>query len=92
MRNSICAFVSSWVRRNSSTFRTRDFAQSGMSSRVPEVLVPARNSVPDLVAMALIPNDAEGGEDKRAEVALTTTSNSHRALTASPDSRKNFWN
>ena len=59
MRNSSCAFISSWVRRNSSTFRTRAFAQSGMSSGVPEVLVPARNSVPDLVVMALIPNDAD---------------------------------
>ena len=82
MRNSSCVFVSSWVRRNSSTLRNRAFAQSGISSGFPEVLVPARNSVPDLVAIALIPNDVfikpirnpeskqKVKRDERMEVAL----------------------
>ena len=82
MRNSSCVFVSSWVRQNSSTLRTRAFAQSGISSGLPEVLVPARNAVPDLVAIALIPNDVfiklirsreskrKVKRDERMEVAL----------------------
>ena len=55
MMNSICALDSSWLRRYSSKFRMRDLAHSGISSGFPEVLSPARNSVPDRVAMGLIP-------------------------------------